>query len=75
MMVGTFLIKKRKWRRLVILASFSPRWSKPCSESQAPKRLNRSESDSVTPTSPLEDFPIPELDNLRSLRWQNLFGN
>ncbi|MCE3216363.1 hypothetical protein HAX54_006253 [Datura stramonium] len=42
-------------------------------EAQAPKRLakpNRSEPDSVTPTSPLEDFPIPELDNLRSLQSQ-----
>ncbi|KAK4346629.1 hypothetical protein RND71_032968 [Anisodus tanguticus] len=42
-------------------------------EAQAPKRLpkpNRSEPDSVTPTSPVEDFSIPELDNLRSLQYQ-----
>lgn len=44
-------------------------------DAQAPKRLakpNRSEPDSVTPISPLEDFPIPELDNLRSLQSQVL---
>ncbi|XP_060191310.1 uncharacterized protein LOC132621163 [Lycium barbarum] len=43
-------------------------------EAQAPKRLpkpNRSEPEySVNPTSPLEDIPIPELDNLRSLQSQ-----
>ncbi|XP_015065151.1 uncharacterized protein LOC107010383 isoform X3 [Solanum pennellii] len=42
-------------------------------DAQAPKRLakpNRSEPDSVIPNSPLEDFPIPELDNLRSLQSQ-----
>lgn len=44
-------------------------------DAQAPKRLakpNRSEPDSVTPTSSLEDFPIPELDNFRSLQSQVL---
>ncbi|KAL3346394.1 hypothetical protein AABB24_025041 [Solanum stoloniferum] len=42
-------------------------------DAQAPKRLakpNRSEPDSVTPISPSEDFPIPELDNLRFLQSQ-----
>lgn len=42
-------------------------------DAQAPKRLakpNRSEPDTYTPISPLEDFPIPELDNLRSLQSQ-----
>ncbi|XP_009630630.1 uncharacterized protein LOC107782933 isoform X2 [Nicotiana tabacum] len=42
-------------------------------DAQAPKRLakpNRSEPDSVSPTTLLEDFPIPELDNLRSLQTQ-----
>ncbi|XP_059293551.1 uncharacterized protein LOC132046810 [Lycium ferocissimum] len=42
-------------------------------EAQAPKRLpkpNRSEPDSVSPTTPSEDIPIPELDNLRSLQSQ-----
>ncbi|XP_055804345.1 uncharacterized protein LOC129873301 isoform X2 [Solanum dulcamara] len=42
-------------------------------DAQAPKRLakpNRSEPDSFIPISPLEDFTIPELDNLRSLQSQ-----
>lgn len=45
-------------------------------DAQAPKRLpkpNRSEPDSLTPTSTLvQDFPIPQLDNLRSLQSQVL---
>ncbi|OIT27955.1 hypothetical protein A4A49_22894 [Nicotiana attenuata] len=42
-------------------------------DAQAPKRLakpNRSEPDSVSPTIPLQEFPIPELENLRSLQSQ-----
>ncbi|KAM3286163.1 hypothetical protein P3S67_024962 [Capsicum chacoense] len=43
-------------------------------DAQAPKRLpkpNRSEPDPLTPTSTLvQDFPIPQLDNLRSLQSQ-----
>ncbi|CAN4079726.1 unnamed protein product [Withania somnifera] len=31
---------------------------------------NRTERDSVNPPSPFEDFPIPELDDLRSLQSQ-----